>query len=181
MSAGDRLASKLPAATAGSTLPITAVLADRNSSSYLGIVATILRGNTYVPLNVTHPVQHNVDVLRRSGARVLVCGDSLAPYLDKLFLQAPRLIDNIAVIHCGSSRADFDLSGPLATTAFTPWNHGVAYILFTSGSTGAPKGVPVRYGNLLGYLSAVNSIMDVSHDDRFPRCLNCLLICRYTT
>jgi len=45
----------------------------------------------------------------------------------------------------------------------------VAYLLFTSGSTGIPKGVPVSHGNAVGYLRYVSERYAVAPEDRFSQ------------
>jgi amino acid adenylation domain-containing protein len=44
--------------------------------------------------------------------------------------------------------------------------HTPAYLLFTSGTTGVPKGVPISHSNLLSYLQAIQQIVPVSSEDR---------------
>lgn len=45
----------------------------------------------------------------------------------------------------------------------------LAYILFTSGSTGEPKGVPITHENSLAYVNNTIRRLDVTSDDRFSQ------------
>lgn len=164
--AASFLGTALPSATAGSMAPATAVMADRQPSSYVGILAALLRGHTYVPINVNHPVSRNAQALRRSGARQVICGQGALPHLREIFEAQPDLRDRVRVIQCPDEKSGFPLRfGGGAEFAAVPTD-ALAYILFTSGSTGEPKGVGVSHGNLTGYLDAVRSIMDLSSQDR---------------
>ena len=45
----------------------------------------------------------------------------------------------------------------------------IAYLLFTSGSTGQPKGVPIAQSNVRSYLQYVCDRCDVNETDRFSQ------------
>ena len=45
----------------------------------------------------------------------------------------------------------------------------IAYLLFTSGSTGVPKGVPVTHGNALHFMKVMSDRYGITPDDRFSQ------------
>jgi len=42
----------------------------------------------------------------------------------------------------------------------------LAYVFFTSGTTGTPKGVPITHANVLSYLRGIKSFIEIGPDDR---------------
>jgi len=162
---------ELPWASSTERQPVTAVMAQRHFSSYAGILAALLRGHTYVPVVLDPLNQRNRDILLRSGATRLICGDAAVKEMSKELLAGQNGIPDLKIIGCSERKLDYKS----ATTNLTEQipaevpAEDLAYILFTSGSTGEPKGVPLTYSNLTGYLDAVDSMMDVRPEDRFSQ------------
>jgi len=43
----------------------------------------------------------------------------------------------------------------------------IAYLLFTSGSTGEPKGVPIHHSNVRPYIEYISNRYEVNEQDHF--------------
>lgn len=167
--AAQQLATLLPKYEKGLPQPVTAIMAHRASSAYVGVLACLISGNTYVPLNTTQPARRILEVLLRSGAGSLIKSNLSSEILKQVFIEAPQLHNSIQLIDCSNAKVT-DGARSNGTNDYHEADDGdTAYILFTSGSTGKPKGVPISHGNLRGYLNAVAQIMDVSPTDRFSQ------------
>jgi len=146
--------------------PITAVMAQRHVSAYIGILAARFSGHAYVPLNVNHPCQRNATILKSSGAQRVVCGEFAAATLRDIVAAADLSDGAIPVIDCGERKADYDLDLSAPAPGQQQSLSDLAYMLFTSGSTGIPKGVPIQNAQLEPYLKVASSMLNVRPDDR---------------
>jgi amino acid adenylation domain-containing protein len=173
LAAAAEIAESFPQVTSGAPQPVTAVMAQRHISAYAGILAARLSGHAYVPLNVNHPCERNATILRNSAAGRVVCGELAAEKLRDILQVASTGSDSPSIIDCGDKKNTY---APATTSAGKQWTSGreqsltdLAYILFTSGSTGQPKGVPIRNRELEAYLRVAGPLVDVQPDDRFSQ------------
>ncbi|MGI9220302.1 MAG: non-ribosomal peptide synthetase [Woeseiaceae bacterium] len=146
--------------------PITAVMVQRHVSAYIGILAARFAGHAYVPLNVNHPCQRNATILKNSGAQRVVCGESAAASWPEIVTAAGLADAALPVIACGERKADYDLESNAQLPQRRQSLDDLAYILFTSGSTGVPKGVPIQNAQLEPYLKVASSMLKFRPDDR---------------
>ena len=172
VAAAYEIAGFFPETRAGEPQPITAVMAHRHISSYAGILAARFSGHAYVPLNVNHPCQRNATILQNSAARRVICGRHAAAALAKIQGVATGPGQAPEIIQCGDAKRDYQLQTAKFTQQFARRKGDIsdfAYILFTSGSTGNPEGVPIQNSQLEAYLKAVGPMMNVQASDRFSQ------------
>ena len=103
----------------------------RTAEAVVAILAVLRTGAAYVVLDPQHPDSRRADLVARSGCRFV--------------LESVAEVDEIG------GGAGEPAVGHRLPEAGLPLD-GEAYVLFTSGSTGEPKGVPITHRGLIGYL-----------------------------
>ncbi|MFG2485844.1 amino acid adenylation domain-containing protein [Streptomyces virginiae] len=127
----------------GSRPASVAICLERTPLLVVAILGTLLAGRPYVPLDAAYPDQRLRHMLADSGATVVLCDRTTATGVTALAEAA----EGVCLL-----RLDED-HPPAAAEATAPVPHAVgdeelAYILYTSGSTGLPKGVAMAHGPL---------------------------------
>jgi amino acid adenylation domain-containing protein len=131
-----------------------AIWATRSAPVVAAAVAAMALGAAYLPIDPTYPAARVRRILEVGSPRVIVCADAGA-----LAGSLPRGVP-IVDLHAGSR------SAPLPAPVARPTD--VAYTVFTTGSTGLPKGVLVSHRALSNYLGWAQELTAFGPDDATP-------------
>jgi amino acid adenylation domain-containing protein len=134
-----------------------AILSERSTTAYVAILAALFAGAAYVPLNVRFPADRNRRILESSGARAVISSHAQAADAEILASGVKDLVLLISGRDGAATRDCLPCEGEAGT---------LAYVFFTSGTTGAPKGVPISHENVFAYLRGIRTLTTVVPDDR---------------
>ncbi len=115
-------------------------------------------GGAYVPVDPTLPRERRSFMLRDASVKVLVTDDEL---------RASFGPDAPPILSVDGDRAEIDAaSGAPVDVAIAPSN--LAYVMYTSGSTGQPKGVMVLHEGVVNYLLWARNFYDGGSGEAAP-------------
>jgi amino acid adenylation domain-containing protein len=138
----DRLARHLRRLGVGPDVPV-AVCMERSIDMVVSLLGALKAGGAYVPLDPAYPQERLAYMLRDSGAKVLISQQGLAGSI-------PSYEGRTVFIDAAWEEAGLELE-ERPEPAVTPGN--AAYVMYTSGSTGQPKGVLGLHRGVVNRLS----------------------------
>ena len=136
----QRLAARLAAHGVGPETPV-AVLMDRSGELVVTLLAILRAGGAYVPLDTRAPRARQERIVSESRAPVLVVSNERDA--DGSWPGAPTVVET------GATEAEEGTPDAAALDGASPGPAGLAYVMYTSGSTGVPKGVAVTHADIL--------------------------------
>ncbi|HET7462092.1 MAG TPA: amino acid adenylation domain-containing protein, partial [Longimicrobium sp.] len=151
----NRLAHELRARGAGPETRV-AILLERSGHAVAAILGAWKTGAAYVPLDPAWPAARVGRVLERAGAAVVVTRDTLRGAL-------PAGVPVVSV----DGDADRLAAHPAEAPGPLPAPESLAYVIFTSGTTGTPRGVAVEHRNLAAYVRDAAARLGLEEGDRF--------------
>ncbi|AMR28563.1 hypothetical protein A0257_16655 [Hymenobacter psoromatis] len=153
----DRQADQLAAYLQPRLQPgdIVAVALERVPSLLVALLAVLKCGAAYLPLDPAYPSERLEFMLSDSEARLLLTS---AGGLPSLAGGPPRLLLDEALAEAATR------AGAAPTPLASP--DSLCYVLYTSGSTGQPKGVAITHRNVVNFLTSMQQAPGITAADK---------------
>lgn len=143
-----------------------AICVDRSLEMLVAIFAVLKAGGAYVPLDPQYPAERLAYIIRDCEPIVALVNQSGVKHLTRKFVsELARKMTVLDLVSQESTWSQYPASNPNPQSAGLTRRH-LAYILYTSGSTGHPKGVMIEHANVLNLILAHIEYCGLSADDR---------------
>jgi len=140
--------------------PRIALYLGHDAEMLAGMLGVLHAGCTYVPLDRQSPPLRCRQILDKAGAAMVLTTAALRDDAAALTGAATPIIELPAF------RTDVADADPEPVETSAPNKSSLAYVLFTSGSTGEPKGVEQTHANVLHHASVYSGSVKVCATDR---------------
>jgi len=140
---------------------VVAVVTERTLEWTAAVLAVLKAGGTYLPIEPHFPADRIAATLSRAGCRLVVAAADNTTTLDQALAEHAPLAETTVLTladetdETDETTDDFDV----AVTA-----DQLAYLYFTSGSTGEPKGALCEHAGLLNHLLAKIEDLGITED-----------------
>lgn len=140
-----------------------------------------MSGSTAVPLSKYHPIKELEFIISDCKPKVLLCTENFAEKLlnvsekfDLDFMVFDALLQDDSQVHCRSKQNLMVMNEPFVSDKelMDSWNHihweeTNAQIVYTSGTTGRPKGVVTTFANISSQINDLNTTWNVTSQDGY--------------
>ena len=134
-----------------------ALLLEHGPQTIVGIFGALKAGKGYTALDLSNPPERARYVLADSGAKILLVSGATRAQAEALAPDGVTLLD---INHLPSERDDENPDANVATS-------DMAMLYYTSGSTGAPKGVIRTHAMVLHTVWRISRFYHAGVEDRF--------------
>lgn len=142
---------------------VVGIIAERSVETVVGIIAVLKAGGCYMPVAPDYPPERISYMLKESKAAALLTQQSFTENID----YSGELIDL-------KNESNYEGAENNLEAVNTPSD--LAYVIFTSGTTGKPKGAMAEHKNVVNLVNALSEAIYAKYTDA----LNIALVAPFT-
>lgn len=136
-----------------------ALLFDKSVETYVALLAVLKVNAAYIPLDASFPKERIGFILRDAGARAIVSLSNFRATVDAFTLPI-ILLDEV------ETKVDAQATERLSQAERKPPANELCYIVYTSGTTGNPKGVAIGHPSICNFVKVAGEVYGIETHDR---------------
>ena len=126
--------------------------------------AILWLGAVFNPVNPALTGREAAGILADSGASLVICEQDIASALDEHATELPRLRETVLVDRACADPLVALRGDAVAEPAAVGWD-GLASLVYTSGTTGRPKGAMLTHGNFIANIRMLGELVPIGRGD----------------
>lgn len=147
-----------------------ALIGENHPAWAIAYLGTLYHGAVCVPLDPHGEIETVTNFLENSEAKIAFLSpdqtERFSQIESRLGRSVPAVVWGLDDSQKGFQRfedwSSTDFPESFASEKPRAGDHDMALLMYTSGTTGTPKGVPLTHGNILGELSGVNDVLKLT-------------------
>ncbi|GIK04996.1 non-ribosomal peptide synthetase [Aspergillus viridinutans] len=163
----DNLAASLCKTYGQLTNTVVPICIEKSPAMYIAILGILKAGGAWCPIDTFSPAQRRHDLIKRTGARVLLISSEHGEQPKDAI---PVDLDVVDVSKYGDPRVSWPSIGRGSSKKLSS-PAGIAYLIWTSGTTGAPKGVPITHSAAVSCFKSLEKDIPSDVSGGVVRCL----------
>lgn len=113
----------------------------RNVSIYIAILGILKSGHTYMPIDPDYPIDRINFMLENSNTKILISANN---FVNNIKFDGKLIDINFIDFNAKEKNPEIPID-----------SNKIAYIMYTSGSTGIPKAVAIKHYNVLNFANSM--------------------------
>lgn len=142
----------------GTKKPVVIYL-DKSVKTLVAFMGVAYSGNFYSPIDTTMPAARAEKILETLNPELVITSKELAEKF--------KTFGYVGDFMFYEDVGEIEDEKPVLKVLDSIINTDLLYVLFTSGSTGVPKGVCITHGSVVDYIDWVTETFDITKDDSF--------------
>ncbi|RKL30019.1 Nonribosomal peptide synthetase 2 [Fusarium oxysporum] len=139
---------------------------EKSPALYVAILGTLKAGGAWCPVDVFSPAQRRHELIVRTEGRLVLISSVDSIRMEEALPNGVIPID----VFPFTRESEHDMNARASDAPITdPTN--MAYMIWTSGTTGAPKGVPINHSSAYTSINALIEAIPGTRDGQPVRCL----------
>lgn len=140
---------------------LVALYLERNEYLLIVIIAVLKAGAAYVPIDSSYPSNRIKYILQDTNANLIICSTTNTNKMQKL-LTEEIFSQNLQLLTLNTAQIQRLRQLPNSNIDLDKNSSDLAYIMYTSGTTGRPKGVLTTHRSVINCIASCNEMYDFS-------------------
>ncbi|PLB44515.1 non-ribosomal peptide synthetase/alpha-aminoadipate reductase [Aspergillus steynii IBT 23096] len=164
----DDLAEHLLQAYGPLTNTPVPICIEKSPALYVAILGILKAGGAWCPIDTLSPAQRRHDLIARTDSKVLLVSSNDGAQPEGCIPAGVDVVD----VHQFSQKSPSEANGLKRNNTKQRSNpDSMAYLIWTSGTTGAPKGVPIKHSAAVSSMKSLFKDIPQNADGSTVRCM----------